>query len=812
MILNNLILAIVFGATTVTFVGLTLYVWKRRDAPGGLYFALLMADGAVFALFNMFQMLVADMPTQLLIAKLTYLGVVPAPVLWLLFNIAYGQRSRQLGKAHFLLYAVPAVVLGLVFTNEWHHLFWTSVAPISGQPGSPLVFEFGPGMWLNIVYSYALMTIGTILLAITSVRTYRRYFHQTATLVLGAMIPYAGNIVYFLWLNKYAAFDPTSITLAITGLIYAWSMFRYRLFDLVPLARDRLVTDMAEGILVLDHRDRIIDVNPAAQRIIASRIAIGQQVSDALDSHEDLLECIRGLQDGSQEVQPCGPGGSQWLDVRVSPLRDNRGQVTGRLVTMHDITRRKLDAQALDETRRNFQTLFNTMDDLLFVVDGAGKIIEINDAVTRRLGYARGEATGMDILDMIPEDERQTAGGPGGREKPVSLVASLGRLQARDGSTIDVETHIVGGVWDGKASVFGISRDITDRKRAEDALRESDEKFRTLAETTSGAICIIQDERFVYANPATARVTGFDVGELSAMRFWEMIDAEQRREVASRAAGILNDDDQAPFKLELRFTNKGGRKGWAEINVGVIDYNRRKALLVTAFDITERKQAEEKIIASLREKEFMLKEIHHRVKNNLQVIVSLLHLQAEKIVDSYDREMFLDSQNRVKSMAMIHEKLYRTEDMSHIDFSNYIHELSSYLVQLYKVRPDKIRLNVSLEPVYLSVDTAIPCGLIVNELVSNCIKHAYPGDRKGTIDVRFEQDAAGYRLSVRDDGVGLPPGLDYRNTTSLGLELVNILGGQINGTLDVQSSPGDTCFKLIFKDGAPDKAEKTGKK
>ena len=210
-------------------------------------------------------------------------------------------------------------------------------------------------------------------------------------------------------------------------------------------------------------------------------------------------------------------------------------------------------------------------------------------------------------------------------------------------------------------------------------------------------------------------------------------------------------------------------------------------------EVNERARAEETIRAALVEKDVLLKEIHHRVKNNLQVISSMLYLKAKKIQDTETQAMFRDSQSRIKSMALIHERLYQSDDLAKVDFSEYIHSLVYDLFQSYGTNPEAVKSDVRVEDVRMGIDTAIPCGLIVNELVSNSLKYAFPGDRSGTISIRLSPEGERqYRLIVQDDGVGIPKELDLAKTRSLGLQLVNRLVEQLDGSLELENGTGTT--------------------
>lgn len=216
-------------------------------------------------------------------------------------------------------------------------------------------------------------------------------------------------------------------------------------------------------------------------------------------------------------------------------------------------------------------------------------------------------------------------------------------------------------------------------------------------------------------------------------------------------------------------------------------------------EIKERECAEEKVLASLREKEILLKEIHHRVKNNLQIISSLLELQCEHIHDKQALRYFRESQDRIKTMALVHERLYTSADLASINVGEYLGSLVLYLVHSYVKDPGRITLNFDIEEFCLGIEEAIPCGLIVNELVSNCLKHAFPGSRGGKVVVTCHiSDQDMILLRVFDNGVGLPADLDFRNTETLGLQIVNLLARQLRGTIEFENDAG-ASFSIRFR-------------
>lgn len=334
------------------------------------------------------------------------------------------------------------------------------------------------------------------------------------------------------------------------------------------------------------------------------------------------------------------------------------------------------------------------------------------------------------------------------------------------------------------------------RRNAEEALRKSEERFRDLTENTSDWIWEFdKNESFTYASPKVRDLLGYEPGEVIGKSIFSFTAAEEIAAAREEFAVLM--ERHLPFSSHERVNrHKNGTPLVLEssgIPIFGVDGEFRGYRGI-ARDITERHEAEVKLQASLEEKEVLLKEIHHRVKNNLQIISSLLFLQIDKTESPEARAVLTESQSRLKSMALIHEKLYQTGDLARIDFAGYLKSLVSGIYHTYTGATLQVEFTVEADPLRLPVNLAIPCGLIVNELVTNSLKHAFSEGQTGTVLVSFAVDKNGRcSLSVKDNGCGLPGQVDAVRAQSLGMALIENLTGQLNGTVEFRSDNGTEC-------------------
>lgn len=334
---------------------------------------------------------------------------------------------------------------------------------------------------------------------------------------------------------------------------------------------------------------------------------------------------------------------------------------------------------------------------------------------------------------------------------------------------------------------------IKEKNKAEAALKDSETLFRQLAENIRDVFFIMEPEnqKINYLSPTYEQVWGHSLKSAyeNPRSLFEHIHPDDKNNVndilrVSKRSGVLTNS--------YRIIRPDGKIKWVRVRAfPILDENEKlNRIAGVAEDITISKQYEQRLESSLREKEILLKEIHHRVKNNLQIISSLLNLQSKFVTDQRTLEIFHEGRNRIKTMALIHEKLYGPKDFTRINFAEYLNELFSFLLSAYKFDSQKISYKIEIGNVYLDIDQALTLGLIVNELITNSIKYAFPNGLEGQLKISMSKNGNHNLLRVYDNGIGIPPEIDIGKTDTLGLQLVQMFVEQIGGTIELKRGKG----------------------
>ncbi|MBU0724150.1 MAG: PAS domain S-box protein [Alphaproteobacteria bacterium] len=460
--------------------------------------------------------------------------------------------------------------------------------------------------------------------------------------------------------------------------------------------------------------------------------------------------------------------------------------------------------KALQKSEARFRLVVEAAPNAMVMIDPDGKIEMVNAQAERVFGYGRDELLGHPVEMLVPERFRHQH--PGLRKaffadpqsRPMGAGRELYGLR-KDGTEFPVEIGLNPIETDEGTMVLSAIVDISTRKRLED-------RFKRLVEFAPNAMVMINATgRIEMVNAQAERVFGYARSELLGQSI-EMLVPERFREHHPGLRGtFFSDPKSRPMGVgrDLYGLRKDGTEFPVEIGLNPIETEEGTMVLSAIVDISDRKQKEAHIQSALREKDVLLGEIHHRVKNNLQIVHSLLDLQSGIILDSVALDMLQDSKNRIRSMALIHQTLYQSRDFSGVDFGTFLDSLLPHLVGSYSANPSIITMNTNADEVQLPINAAIPCGLIVNELISNAIKHAFPNGKPGEISVDLrrtgEIDDLGewIVLSVTDNGVGMSEEINLEESETLGLQLVSLLTDQLHGTMEIQrNSP--TRFTIKF--------------
>ncbi|MEA1935856.1 MAG: histidine kinase dimerization/phosphoacceptor domain -containing protein [Thermodesulfobacteriota bacterium] len=336
------------------------------------------------------------------------------------------------------------------------------------------------------------------------------------------------------------------------------------------------------------------------------------------------------------------------------------------------------------------------------------------------------------------------------------------------------------------------SINVTDRMQAEEELRESEARYRSVFENTGTATVIIEEDMIIsMANKEFEKFSGYSREEIEGKMDWtDYIVKEDLERMKEYHVKRRESEEEVPIDYAFRLVDRQGNIKDISLRIGMVPGTKQSVASLT--DITPLKK-------SLKEKEILLQEIHHRVKNNMQVISSLLNLQSQYVKDKESLEMFKESRNRILSMAFVHEKLYQSEDLTKINFNDYIRSITRHLLRTCSIDPGAVRLNINCSDVFLDINKAVPCGLIINELISNSLKHAFPEGKKGEITIDFHPDRDNrLTLVVSDTGTGFPEDINISDAKTLGLQLISALTDQLKGTLEIERD-GGTAFKITFK-------------
>jgi len=544
----------------------------------------------------------------------------------------------------------------------------------------------------------------------------------------------------------------------------------------------------------------IIDVNPAFEEILGinKKEILGKNSSEAYGTGEPpYLEIYSKV---SQTRIPTHfetyfESMDKYFNINVfSPSK-------GMFVTIfEDISERKKNEEKIKKSEAYYKTIFENTSTATIILEENAIISLANTEFEKLSGYSKEELEGKKSwIDLLVENQIEKV-----MDYHKSRISNKSapknyeiKLINKNTTMRDVYVTVALIPYTPKSLISFL--DITDKKESRKALKESQKKYKNLAELLPQPIFETNlCGNITFTNRIGLKIFGYTQEDLDAeLNMLNFLDPKDHLRAMENTQRKLREE---LFVEEYTALKKDGTTFPILIHSNAIKHDDKvvgsRGIIV---DLTDIKNIENNLKASLNEKEILLMEIHHRIKNNMQIISSLLSLQTEYVDDEEAVNVLKESQNRVRSMAIIHEKLYQSKDLTHINFVDYIKSLVLNLFYSYNIKKTQIKPILKIEDISLNIETAIPCGLIINELISNSLKYAFPNDINGEIIISLKSKKDNYQLCISDNGIGLPEDINFNNIKTLGLLLVNNLTEQIDGEVTIHRNHG-TQYKINFKE------------
>lgn len=613
--------------------GVGIYAWRRRAVVGARPFAVVALVEALTVVAYILELVSSNLAMKIFWDNVQWLGAFITPIGFLVVIQQYtGYKFSRPKLVWGTILAFPLLFGLLVVTDGWHGLLHPAARIIPHSPFPALTYDFNLITQIMGVYLLILPLFGLAGLVAHYSRSRKIYRRQIAIITLGYLIPMVGGFISLADVLPAADRDLLPYTFALSNLVVAWGLFRYGLLDLIPVSYATVFDRVSDGVLVVDQRNRIVDLNPAMQELLGrhDRNLIGQPVAAMPSPWSNLIPPIETVVASRTEIDAEIDGIGQYFEMQVSPLFDHRGDLNGRLFLFRDITERRLKEedlarhreqledmvaartaqfsasiellkeevterefaeQELLDSQRNLQTLFDSVDDFHIIVDMTGHILQVNPIVLTRLGYSADEMLGQSVLMIHSPDQYQEAGRILGEMIAGKIDSCFIPLMTKTGELIPVETKINAGNWDGQPAIFGVSRDITERNQAEEQLVK-EKNFTELLINSIPALVYVFNARgeFIRVNENVRRVTGYSMREMLQSHPLDFFSDNEKSLVAESIEAILKTGNA---EIEATVITKNGEKLPYHFYGQRIMLDGQPHILGVGADILERKQAED---------------------------------------------------------------------------------------------------------------------------------------------------------------------------------------------------------------------------
>jgi PAS domain S-box-containing protein len=807
-----------------------LYAWWRRHAYSALTLSLMSLAVALWSLGSALEIAALALPLKMFWGKFQYFSIATIPTLWLIFVIQHTWRGRQLPRPYLLgLSVIPILTILLAFTTEKHGLIWQrDISLISAHDFQVMNITFGWWFRLYSIYTYAVLLAGMALVVRNLIRRQGIYRKQAAAMLVAALAPWVGNALYLAGFSPIAPLDITPFAFTLSVLAMAWAIFGFRLMQLTPLARDLVVDEMLDGMLVLDAHDTIVDLNPAAQRLLAVNVddVVGMTASELLQRWPPLLERYQHDPDSLAQISIGEGDARRWYELHISPLHDPRRRFIGQVVTVHDISEHK----RIQEQLRQLSRAVEASPASIVITDTEGKIQYINPKFTQVTGYATQEILGQtsNLLKTeytLPEVHRQLwetirsgkewHGEFCNRKKNGELFWEFASISPITDSSGQI-THYV-----------AVKEDVTDRKQIEGRLQESEARFRQLVENASDLITRLTPTGYItYVNPTALRLFGYQEGEILGRHFLNLVAPSVRHKMElfykrQVLAKIPNTYYEYPVVAS------DGHEIWLGQNVQVIlDGSVVTGLQAQARDITERKRFEEALslardqaMEASRVKSQLLAKVNHELRTPLGSILGYAELLRTGAFGSLAEKQQEAIGQIVESVNYLADIVNELLDAAQIEARKLTLQMDACAPrQIVEQVETHMRILAQNKGLQLSSEIApdLPATILGDErrlkqILINLVGNAVKFTSVGCVQIRvFCPDADHWVMQVCDTGVGISPEAQgyifepFRQVddqlprtnrgTGLGLaiarQLVELMGGEI--TLESKLGHGST--------------------